>query len=78
MIRGVGHEKNMKNHLHALDLVLWTIGLRWPPTFEQIKARWRVSRATAFRWRVSLGEVHSRFHATHRQPQSVTTEARAP
>lgn len=78
-IRGERLQTTKGMHLHVLDLVVWTIALRNPPTFEQIKARWSVSRATAFRWRSSLGEVHARFHAIpRRQPQPVTTEARAP
>lgn len=67
-------------HEHALDLVLWTIGLPKPPTTEQIASRWTVSRATAYRWRVSLEAVHARasLHPTHhRTPLAAIREAHA-
>lgn len=45
--------------LPEIEVVLWAITHRHAPTAEAIGARWKVSRATAFRWAQQLAGVHS-------------------
>lgn len=44
------------NPCRLVDVLLWAIFLPNDPSIEQIRHRWGVSRATAFRWRTLLAE----------------------
>jgi hypothetical protein len=43
------------------DVLLWAIAQHKDPPWEAIVGRWRVSRATGFRWHVRLAAFRHKF-----------------
>lgn len=50
--------------LAAADVLIWAIQRTQPVTVDAIRARWTVSRATAYRWRPTLEDVRQRVQRT--------------
>jgi predicted DNA-binding transcriptional regulator YafY len=45
----------------SLTIAVWLVSLRHRPTVQQIRDRWNVSRATAYRWLREIDAIGIRY-----------------
>ena len=44
---------------YSVEVLLWALLQPAPPTHMQLRSRWGIRRATAYRWAAKLAEVHA-------------------
>lgn len=69
----------MDEHRYPIDVVLWAISRHGLITLDDIRTRWTVSRATAYRWLEPLNDARRRaldIHPRSRVPTQTIVEKR--
>lgn len=55
LLRAQGHAGSSLEA--AMRVCMWALSMHTLPTVSQIRTRWDVSRATAYRWRTALADA---------------------